>query len=162
MPSFRDTDYLLSQGQDEADPEKHYSVVVIDDDVTIRDSLAFLLSDQYDVSTYGSAKEGVTAITEDVCAVVLDVKMPGHDGFWACNEIRKRVPNMPVIFYSAYQNLKDPYAIINDHRPFGYVAKGDDVQRLLDMLKAAVELQSMIVANQRLLRNLKDHQGAVP
>jgi DNA-binding NtrC family response regulator len=162
MSSFRTTDYLLAQGQDEDEPEKHHVVVVIDDDITIRESLAFLLSDFYDVSTFGSAKDGVTSITEDVCAVVLDVKMPGHDGFWACNEIRKRVPNMPVIFYSAYQNLKDPYAIINDHRPFGYVAKGDDVQRLLEMLKAAVELQSMIVANQRLLRALRDLQGVAP
>jgi len=162
MPSFRDFDCLLPRGHEEDDSERHHAIVVIDDDITIRDSLAFLLGEHYDVAAYGSAKEGVAAINEDVCAVVLDVKMPGHDGFWACTEIRKRVPNMPVIFYSAYQNLKDPYAIINDHRPFGYVAKGDDVQRLLDMLKAAVELQSAIVANQRLLRALKDLQGVLP
>ncbi len=159
MASFSDLDFLLHRDQDASAPSDRHTIVVIDDEDTIRESLAFLLGDVYQIISCASATEGVAAINEDVCAVVCDVKMPGHDGFWACTELRKKVPDVPVIFYSAYQNLKDPYAVINEHRPFGYVAKGEDVQKLLDMLEAAVELQASIVANRKLLRRLKEMQG---
>jgi DNA-binding NtrC family response regulator len=159
MPSFRDFNALLSPPQGGPAPSARHAIIVIDDDAAIRDSLSFLFSDQYEITTCASAKEGVAAVHEDICAIVLDVKMPGQDGFWACAEIRKKAPDIPVIFYSAYQNLKDPYAIINEHRPFGYVAKGDEAQKLVEMLEAAVELQAAVVENRRLLRSLETPEG---
>jgi len=159
MTTFGELRALVSQQHDpDAQPHQECAVVLIDDDPSILESLTFLLGDRYQIASCSSAREGVDAITDEVCAIVLDVKMPGQDGFWACTEIRKKVPDVPVIFYSAYQNLKDPYAVINDHRPFGYVAKGGEVQTLLDMLEAAVELQAAIVENRKLIRRLKSSQ----
>jgi DNA-binding NtrC family response regulator len=155
MPSFRDFDSLLSSER-LSTPSNRHCILVIDDDGAIRDSLAFLLGDRYQIITCASAKEGVAAVHEDICAIILDVKMPGQDGFWACTEIRKKAPDTPVIFYSAYQNLKDPYAIINDHHPFGYVAKGDDVRKLVAMLDAAVELQAAVMANRKLMETMEN------
>ena len=112
-------------------PPVRHVVVIVDDDESIREGLQILLTDSYDLILCGSAQEGVSSVNDDVCAVVLDVKMPGQDGFWACTEIHKKVPDIPVIFYSAYQGVKDPYRIINDHYPFGYMAKGGDIGELI-------------------------------
>ncbi len=156
--SFRDLDALLNERQDSPTLVKRHPVVVIDDDATIREGLEFLLRERYEVTVWASAKEGVLAVDEDTCAVILDVKMSNHDGFWACNEIRKRFEDVPIIFYSAYQNVKDPIAVINEHRPFGYVPKGGNVQKLISTVDAAVRLQSLVVANRKLIESLQKNR----
>jgi DNA-binding NtrC family response regulator len=129
-------------------------IVVVDDDLNMRRSLETLLSDTYLVALASSATEGVAAMDEQTCAVVLDIKMKGYDGFWACTEIRKRYPDVPIIFYSAWQDLKDPYQIINEHRPFGYLTKDGDTVRLLDMLEAAVRIHRVTLYNKKLVEGL--------
>lgn len=157
--SFDNLRTLLNNPQRAAAPAGRYPVVLIDDDDAIRDSLTDLLQDDYQIIACASAREGVAAVDESVAAVIVDVRMPGEDGFWACSEIRKKTPDMPVIFYSAYQDVKDPYAIINEHRPFGYVTKGQDIEKLLETLRLAVKLQGMIISNRRLIARLQKLQG---
>jgi DNA-binding NtrC family response regulator len=152
--SFRELDALLKQDRKPTSEPVRHPVLIIDDDATIRESLSVLLRDRYQLVLCGTAKQGVKAMHEDICAVILDVKMVGLDGFWACTEIRKRSATVPVIFYSAYQNMKNPYTIINDHRPFGYVVKGENTQKLIDMLSVAVKLHSAIVSNRRAVESL--------
>lgn len=153
--SFRDLDALLNRERSApaSQPPRH-AIVAVDDDPAIRDGLMVLFRDRFDLTVCASAKEGVAAVDEDVCAVILDVKMVGHDGFWACNEIRKKSSSVPIIFYSAYQNVKNPYTVINDHRPFGYVVKGENAQKLVEMVTMAVKLQSIIVSNRKTIESL--------
>jgi DNA-binding NtrC family response regulator len=159
--SFSDLDALLGASKGSHDTPARHPVVIIDDDPGIRKSLELLLIDRYQLTLCATAEAGVAAVNEDTCAVILDVKMGMRDGFWACNEIRKKVSDMPVIFFSAYQNLKDPYAIINEHRPFGYIAKGDDIRKLVEMLDVAVMLQAMIVTNRKLIKSIDEAQKLI-
>ena len=153
-------DALANRGKGADAAPVRYPILVIDDDKSSRSSLALTLSDKFEVITCASAKEGVAAVHEDICAVILDVRMPEQDGFWACDEIRRIVPDMPIIFYSAYQNAKDPIDIINDHRPFAYVVKDGDLQRLLRLVTTAVSIQSVIVKNRKLLARLQAARDA--
>jgi DNA-binding NtrC family response regulator len=131
-------------------------VLVIDDDSVMRETLEALLSSKYDVIACASAEEGARAFNEDVASVIVDVKMEGRDGFWACNEIRKRQPDVPVIFYSAYQDAKDPFQIINEHRPFGYITKDGNPKRLLDVLETSTRLYQAMIRLRHLLKKLKE------
>ena len=142
-----------------APPSDRHAILVIDDDKASRESLEFIFGDQYELIMCGSAKEGIAAVHEDICAVILDVRMPEQDGFSACEEIRKKFPDMPVIFYSAYQSAKDPIEIINDYHPLGYVVKGGDLQRLVKLVALAVQLQSIVVQNRKLIRRLQASKG---
>ena len=151
----------MSASADEGGEPERPAVVIVDDDPGMLESLEFVLQDNYTVTLCSSAEQGVAAIHDEVCAAILDVKMSVRDGFWACNEMRRKVPDLPVIFYSGYQNLKDPFEIINEHRPFGYVVKGDDFSKLVEMLEVAVMLQATIVANRRLIRSLDIGGGRV-
>ena len=134
-------------------------ILIVDDDAGIRKSLATLFKDRYKVLLCVSAKEGVDAVHEDICVVILDVRMKGHDGFWACEKIRQKHPDMPVIFYSAYQDLKDPYRVINEHRPFGYITKHGDAGELIEAVDMAVRLRKMVLYNQRLVEQVKQERG---
>lgn len=151
---------LASRIQRSENTRERPAILVIDDDKASRDSLVFVFSDQYQVTACSSAKEGLEAIHDDICAIILDVRMPEQDGFSACEEIRRRHPDMPVIFYSAYQNVKDPIEIINDYHPFGYVVKGGSLQKLIQSVALAVKLQSIVIQNRKLLRRLQAAKSA--
>jgi DNA-binding NtrC family response regulator len=149
----KDLDALLDQdgARSHARDKSRPPILVVDDDVTVRKSLSRLLSDDYDVAVCASAEDGVSAVHEGIHVVILDVRMKGYDGFWACEEIRKRFPAMPVIFYSAYQDLKDPFDIINRYRPFNYITKDGDVSKLLTAVATAVRLSNILRLSREVL-----------
>jgi DNA-binding NtrC family response regulator len=155
--SFKELDALLEEDAQplevEEGPRPH--ILVIDDDETIRRSLATLFGRRYTVHLAASAQEGLAALHSDIRVAIVDVKMKGYDGFWACNEIRKVHPELPVIFYSAYQDLKDPYQIINEHRPFGYLTKDGDRRRLIEAVDMAVRLNELTREAKKLVDSLR-------
>lgn len=160
MKPFDDLDAALDEDLEPgATSQPRAAIVVVDDDESVRQALNDILGERFTVTPCASAEEGVAAVNDETCAVVLDVKMPIHDGFWACDQIRKKAPNLPVIFYSAYQDLKDPFAIINEHRPFGYLTKDGNLKQLLSMLEAAVRLYQMTLHTKQLVRRLRRGDG---
>jgi DNA-binding NtrC family response regulator len=130
-------------------------LLIIDDDSEMLESLHSLFSKHYRVISSVSATEGVRLFTSDVCIVILDVKMHGNDGFWACDQIRKLQPDVPIIFYSAYQDAKNPFDIINMHRPFAYIMKDSDPTRLLNIVEVAVRLYHSTLRSRRIIEQLK-------
>ena len=113
-------------------------ILVIDDDRSVGDALQLALGSQYEVMVASSGAEGVALLSPNIYAVVLDIKMRGKDGFWTYEAIRKRFEDVPIIFFSAFQNLKDPYEIMNQYRPFGYLRKGEDLDALTSLLDEAI------------------------
>ncbi len=135
--SLKDLEGMI-EGQPPSEPGDRPVVVVVDDDVLVRNSLETVLKDRYEVRTCPNGIEGVRSVDPNTSCVILDVRMPTHDGFWVCKHLRKRAPEVPIVFYSAYQDLKDPYEIINEYHPFGYVVKGDTLSTLLVLVANAV------------------------
>lgn len=131
-------------------------VVVIDDDASIRSSLGQVLREKYEVRTCVDGLDGVRAVDKNTGCVILDVRMPNHDGFWVCKHLRKRDPDVPIIFHSAYQDLKDPYEVINEFHPFGYIVKGDTLAALLQLVAKAVKHSERLREGRRTLERLRD------
>ncbi len=80
-------------------------VLVVDDNLQSLKMLRFLLEDEgYDVtvaSTAALAVEALEGAANPIHLVVLDVMMPGVDGFDLCNRIRREGEGVPIIFLSA-------------------------------------------------------------
>ena len=129
-------------------------VLVVDDDPNIRRSLELLFQTRYRVKTSAGAAEALGEIDGNVAVVVLDVKMTGLDGFAAYREMRAKEVDLPIIFYSAYQDIKDPYEIMNEYRPFGYITKGADHTMLLRSVAAAVEQRARATRHRHLIADL--------
>jgi DNA-binding NtrC family response regulator len=156
MP-FRDLAQLKEALRDDATPSAEESlplVLVVDDDANIRRSLELLFQTRYRVKTCAGAVEALGEIDEGVGVVVLDVKMTGLDGFGAYKEMRAKDVDLPIIFYSAYQDIKDPYEIMNEYRPFGYITKGADHSMLLRSVAAAIEQRSRAIRHRHLIADL--------
>ena len=79
-------------------------ILVVDDERIIREGVADVLqSAGYNVRL---AKDGCKAVdaVRQYCPdlVLLDVMMPGMDGFEACRLMREMNPELPILFLSAY------------------------------------------------------------
>jgi diguanylate cyclase (GGDEF)-like protein len=130
-------------------------IMVVDDDQNVRESILIAFRRNYNMLICRSGEECIEAINPGVFAVVLDIKMKGKDGFETFIELRKKFPFLPVIFHSAYQDLKDPYEIMNDYRPFGYVVKGGNSKELIHTLENAVDYYAQINKNAELVKQLQ-------
>ncbi|GAP15243.1 response regulators consisting of a CheY-like receiver domain and a winged-helix DNA-binding domain [Longilinea arvoryzae] len=80
-------------------PEK---ILVVDDEISLLETLAYNLQKQgYEVETAG---DGLNALTLAQSAhpdlIVLDLMLPGMDGFEVCRELRKTM-NTPVLILTA-------------------------------------------------------------
>lgn len=139
----------------EADDRALPLILIIDDDPTVRNALGYALESDYRMLFSSSGEDGIQTVNSDVSAVVLDVKMQGKNGFETFVEIKKKFSNLPIIFHSAYQDLKDPYEVLNEYRPFGYINKEGSAKELADTLVSAVQYRRQIRNNELLVNALQ-------
>ena len=85
------------------------TVLTIDDDNAITELLAMLLRTHgYEVVTANNGEEGIKFIKEkNPHVIVLDLMMPGMDGWQVCKRVRA-FSNVPIVILSA---LDDPAMI---------------------------------------------------
>ena len=78
------------------------SILIVDDEPEIADLLEVLLTGEgYHVVKAPTAQEALSLLEQRTFELVLlDVMMPGMDGFTACQEIRRKM-NIPIIMLSA-------------------------------------------------------------
>jgi DNA-binding response OmpR family regulator len=77
-------------------------IYIADDEPNIRNLVkAFLLSDGHDVTAFDNGDYLLMAFKEDPAdLVILDVMMPGKNGFQVCKEIRRQ-STVPIIMLTA-------------------------------------------------------------
>ncbi len=87
--------------------ETHSLVYVVDDDVSMRESVASLLrSAGVGVTTFASAQEFlVRCRTELPSCLVLDVRLPGLSGLDAQQELVRMNIHVPIIFLTGYADI---------------------------------------------------------
>ncbi len=143
----RDFDDMLRQRSGSPkDPSGRARILVIDDDRGIREALRLELGRLYEVTLADSAYQGIAALDCKPSAIVLDIKMRGEDGFYAFREIRKIDALVPILFHSAYQDVKNAYEIMNVYKPFAYLTKGGDLGALHRQLELAIDYHRKHVA----------------
>ena len=93
---------------DEADRRRVATVLVVDDDATVREVVSrYLTRDGHIVIERSNGSDGLrAALTENPDLVVLDLMMPGMDGLAVCRELRKQSA-VPVIMLTALGEESD-------------------------------------------------------
>jgi DNA-binding response OmpR family regulator len=87
------------------------SVLIIEDDVRIRRVVAIALRNEgLEVYEAGTGEEGLELLRErDPDVILLDLMLPGQDGFEVCRQIR-RTSDTPVIMVTARSDSHDVVA----------------------------------------------------
>ena len=83
-------------------------IYIADDDDNIRNLLkSFLEREGYNVSAFPTGDDLLKRFITDPCdLIILDVMMPGRDGFFILKEIRK-ISNVPIIMLTARDSDAD-------------------------------------------------------
>ena len=79
-------------------------VLIVDDDAVVRDAIGMVLSDEgYDCRTTSGAEAALEMAREtDPHLVISDMKMPGKDGLWLLDRLRRERPDTAVVMLTAY------------------------------------------------------------
>ncbi|MFN2492976.1 MAG: response regulator [Pyrinomonadaceae bacterium] len=89
------------------------TILVVDDDETIRDTLYELLSEEYDCHTADTAEKAFSRLESDTYDVVLtDISMPGLSGLELLGHVRQKFPNTPVIIISGISDQEHAQGLI--------------------------------------------------
>jgi DNA-binding NarL/FixJ family response regulator len=115
-------------------------LLIVDDHPVVRDGLRGLFADDPDFQVVGEAANGAEAVARvehlGADVVLMDLRMPVMDGLQAARALRDRVPSLPVIILSAYEDpaLKSEADAAN---AYAYLVKGCSGGLVLDTIEQA-------------------------
>lgn len=113
-------------------------IMIIEDDPAVREELALLLGNEgyqvLPVTDFGAVAEQVRAAGADL--VLLDLGLPGRDGFSLCADIRK-VCGAPVVFVTSRDSAMDELRALSLGGD-DYITKPYNIPVLLARIKAVL------------------------
>jgi DNA-binding NarL/FixJ family response regulator len=120
-------------------------VLIADDHSVMRRGVRSLLLAREDIEVCGEASDGKDAVNRAAILrpdlIILDLSMPGMDGFEAAKIMQRVVPNIPIIFYSMHDGAR----LVEEAKQIGvrgFVCKSDRSNRLLDAVEAIIDHKS--------------------
>jgi DNA-binding NtrC family response regulator len=130
-------------------------ILVVDDEVNIREALAAILSAEgYAVSAVGSAERAIVQLGEDQFHVVIsDMRMEGKTGLDLLTWIRENCPETEMILLTAYGSVEGAVEAMK-LGAYDYLCKPVDRRRMALLIEKALEKQRLAVENRSLRRRL--------
>ena len=114
------------------------TVLVVDDDESVREMLSASLSTAYDVVTAADGATALAALQQTPCDLLMaDLKMPGMDGLTLIREARKQSPELPVVIVTGLPSEASAIEAI-DIGVSGYVTKPFVLSKLLAVVARAL------------------------
>jgi DNA-binding NtrC family response regulator len=121
------------------------SVLVVDDEKSIRDSIKMIL--EYDKYGVEFASDGPTALTKVAGTafdlVLLDIKMAGMDGLKVLKTIKEKTPELPVVMISGHGTIETAVEATK-LGAFDFLAKPLDRERLLITVRNAIQAKQLL------------------
>ncbi len=133
------------------------SILLVDDEPSISDSLSILLSDEYRVFTAESALAAQEVFRrENVDMILSDQKMPGISGVQLLEWVRKYHPKTLRLMMTGFAELNEVVDAINRGEVFRFLFKPCKTEELKEILRGAARLVLLERQNTQLLAELKN------
>ena len=123
--------------------QKPKTVLIVDDDEGMRDTLTAILKREYRVLRVNSGEAALPVLSrEDVDLVLLDVRLPGISGFEVLRIVKENYSLVEVIMISAVQEIETAVQAMK-HGAYHYVTKDFDYDQLRSLVGNASERQDL-------------------
>jgi two-component system nitrogen regulation response regulator NtrX len=122
------------------------TVLLCDDNAPLAEQYAYDLKrlGGYDVLTAASGGQALeTMATESVDCLVLDLEMPGLDGFGVLRAMRERAIDTPVIVYTGTGNF-DRCVLAIKEGAYSFIDKAEPVERVVREIENATERRRIL------------------
>ena len=118
------------------------SVLLVDDDPALRESLQLVLKNDFQVSVMESGTEALEKLCSvarvDLDLILLDVMMPGIDGLELLKQLKSVHPQIPVIMVSASNTVRTAVEAMKIGA-VDFVNKPFQIDELTDKIKEGIE-----------------------
>ncbi|MEW6228654.1 MAG: sigma-54 dependent transcriptional regulator [Bacillota bacterium] len=137
--------------------EGRTSILVVDDDQGIRETLEAVLSEEgYRISTAATGQSALQMAGErDFQLVLLDLRMPDIGGLELLPRLRSELPWAPVIIMTAYGTIKTAVEAVKQGA-YDFVAKPFDLDEMRITIEKALSHERLKMENERLRMMLED------
>jgi len=146
-----------------AAPPKGATVLIVDDESGILESLRILLKNEgFATHVAQGGKEGLEKIEELSPDVILtDVRMPGITGLQILSAARANDPDLPVILMTAQADLRSAIQAVNEGA-YHYIQKPFVNDDIITVLRRAIEHRQLRAENRTLKQEIRrrDRGGA--
>jgi DNA-binding NtrC family response regulator len=145
---------------------KKISILIVDDEESVRDSLYnWFIEDGYVVTCAENAKKALSMLeSENFDIILADIKMPGMDGLEMMKRIRSLKKDSIIIIMTAFATVDTAVQALKDGA-FDYVTKPFDPDDLSHLIRNATKQISLTEENEILkervvsLENVEDLIG---
>ncbi|HLF85825.1 MAG TPA: sigma-54 dependent transcriptional regulator [Nitrospiria bacterium] len=87
--------------------EKRQTIMIVDDDEGIRDTLEAILRQQYNIIKVGDGETALRTIAEkEINVILLDIRLPGIDGLDVLRLVKERYDNVDIIVITAVRDIE--------------------------------------------------------
>lgn len=117
-------------------------IVLIEDDRTIREGIAYLLSNEegfFVANQYSSVEEArITLESDQPDVILLDIELPGTNGVTAIPIIRKLVPQAQIIMLTVYEKEETVFRSLMNGAA-GYLTKSSSPSKIIESIKEVMD-----------------------
>jgi two-component system, NtrC family, response regulator AtoC len=123
--------------------QKPKTVLIVDDDEGMRDTLTAILKRDYRVLRVASGEAALPILSrDDVDLVLLDVRLPGISGFEVLRILKENYSLVEVIIISAITEVETAVQAMK-HGAYHYITKEFDYDQLRSLVRNASERQDL-------------------
>jgi len=119
-------------------PDINIRVVLIEDDSTIREGIAWLLNNEEGITVvkqYHSFNDASSNLQEDAPDVILlDIALPGTNGIDAIPVIKKLLPVVHILILSVYENEQGIFRALSNGAS-GYLTKNSGTTKIAEAIR---------------------------
>jgi FixJ family two-component response regulator len=139
---------------------EHLTVFVVDDDASVRDSLALMLGIAgYRTALFADAEGFLAALREDWAGcVVADLRLPGKTGIELQAELQKRGSALPVVIITAHGDVPTARAAFHA-QAVDFLEKPFDQKQLCAAIDAAFALEGQRMRSEQAQRADREKLG---
>ncbi|HTY55527.1 MAG TPA: response regulator [Candidatus Binataceae bacterium] len=134
-------------------------IAIIDDDASIRRSLARMLKGTgVEARAFASAQEFLAASSlESIACVVSDLRMPGINGLELQRILHERLPHLSMVFITGHGNVTASVAAMKSGA-VDFLEKPANSAALLEAIKQAIDRSRSLITSSNEIETLKARQ----
>ena len=118
-------------------------ILIVDDEVSVRESLRFILKDQYKILLAETAREALTLFErEGPHLILLDIILPEMDGIAVLKRIREMDTTIPIIMLTATRMVKTAVEAMKLGAT-DYLSKPFDIEELKLVIEKAITTKDL-------------------
>ena len=134
-------------------------ILIVDDEARMQRIFEINLSPKYEVLTSGDGEEALKiAKTQNITLMVTDLKMPGMSGMTLLKEVRRVLPNLPIIIMTAYGTVESAVQAMKDG-VVDYILKPIQMDEMELLIEKTLSLLRLEDENRDLRQELKSIYG---